>query len=66
MAHVRRRTGFVLIVLLLNKICKLLVAYRDYQSTIQTSEAMAAWDGLYTACQLFIELVADPRVIPEA
>lgn len=66
MAHIRVRTGYVLIVKLLRKICQLLLFYRAYQETIQTSEAMSAWDGLMTACEVFLDTVQDPRTIPEA
>lgn len=65
MAHVNKRTGYVLIVLLLRKLCKLLLNYRAYQATIQTEAAMTAWDGLMTACEVFIEVVQDPRTISE-
>lgn len=65
MAHIRKRTGYVLIVFFLRKICQLLVEYRDYQMTIQSTSAMSAWDGLYTACNLFMEVVVDPRTISE-
>ena len=65
MAHVRVRTGYVVIVTALRAVCKWLLKYRDYQATIQTTEAMAVWDGLFTACELFIELVVDPRTIEE-
>lgn len=65
MAHVRVRTGYVLIVSLLRRVCKLLLKYRDYQATIQSEAAMTAWDGVFTACELFIETVADPRTIVE-
>lgn len=63
MAHIRRRTGYVLIVLLLRQVCDLLLRYRDYQSTIQTTLAMDAWDGLFTACEVFMEVVVDPRTM---
>lgn len=66
MAHIRVRTGYALIVKLLRKLCELLVGYRAYQDTIQTSEAMTAWDGLLAACELFLEVVQDPRTIEEA
>lgn len=63
MAHIRRRTGYVLIVSLLRKICELLLEYRAYQQTIQTEAAMSAWDGLMAACETFLSVVVDPRTI---
>lgn len=66
MAHIRTRTGYATIIRLLGIICGLLLTYRDYQATIQNEAAMNAWDGLFTACELFKELVADPRTISEA
>lgn len=65
MSHIRFRTGYVLIVKLLRKLCQLLLNYRAYQETIQTEEAMSAWDGLMAACELFLAVVADPRTIDE-
>lgn len=66
MAHVRKVTGYVLIVSLLRKLCQLLLKFRAYQTTIQTEAAMTAWDGLMTACELFLDVVVDPRTIDEA
>lgn len=63
MAHTRKRTGYVVIVLALRQICKWLLEYRAYQATIQTEAAMGAWDGLMVACETFLELVVDPRTI---
>lgn len=65
MAHINKRNGYVLIVLLLRKLCKLLLNYRAHQATFQSAAAMDAWDGLMAACELFIELVQDPRTISE-
>lgn len=66
MAHIRVRTGYVLIVTLLDKVCTLLLRYRDYQESIQSAPAMAAWDGLFEACELFKAVVVDPRTMTES
>jgi len=66
MAHVRVRTGYAKIITLISIVCRLLLKYRDYQATIQTTEAMTAWDGLFTACEVFREVVADPRTMEES
>lgn len=65
MSHIRQKTGYVTIVKLLAIICRLLLKYREYQASIQTPTAMAAWDGLMDACELFLEVVVDPRTILE-
>lgn len=61
MADVPYRTGIPSILKLLTKICALLVAFRPVVGLFLTPPQLSAWDGLLEACNLFSEVVTNPR-----